>query len=410
MIQVGDTVDHFRILALKGQGSHSRVYVAEDTILKRKVALKVATQKVGLDSNKNPLLREARAMVDLLAPNTTRVFAVGEYEGENYLVFEYMHQTLRDEITTHGSLSWQNCLRTFLRITETINHLHRRGYVHCDVRPRNVMYDSRGLAYTSDMAVVRSADSVLWSDALKLAMKEMSLVKYAPPEARLLKEEYVVEQSFDIWSIGLVMYEALTGISLALSADEFDAKGFDENFKQPHVYNADIPHKFSEICRVCLSVDPAGRYTSNQLLSELRRINESERPFKPSVFISHASVDREFVEQHIVSFLESNGVSTWYSKAAIQSAAEWERSILQGLRESPWFLLVMSEASALSEWVKDEVFWGIDNRVNRIIPVLIDRVDIGEFHIRLRRIQAVNLQDDPEVNNQKILEILNDNN
>ena len=406
MLEPGDTVDHYEIKELIGAGSFSLVYAAEDMMLNRVVALKMSNTKQP-NPEENALLLEATAMVNMNAPHTTKVLAAGHHEGEAYLIYDHMHQTLRQELTSHGSLSWQNCLRTFLRVAETIDHLHRRGYVHADIRPRNIMYDSRGFAYLSDMAIARRADTVRWDEALNLAQKQAALVKYAPMEARLDPENYVLHTSFDIWSIGLVLYESLTGESLVVAPEELGEGAFPKNFRGPSTVNAEIPGKFDTICKQCLNLDPATRYTSSRLLDDLRKINETEKPFKPKIFISHASHDREFVEQHIVGFLESNGIATWYSKVAIQSAVEWERSILQGLEGTSWFLLVMSKKAAESEWVKDEVFWGIDNRQGKIIPVLIDDVDIGDFHIRLRRIQAIDLRADPDVDNIKIMEILN---
>ncbi len=317
-----------------------------------------------------------------------------------------MQHNLRDEIVSHGRLGWKNVLRTFLRVAEAIDHLHRRGYVYGDIRPRNIMYDKRGLAFLSDMVMVRYSDNHGWQEALDQANMEAARVKYAPPEARLFHSEYALVPSFDIWSIGMVLYESLTGKSLVQTKEELMSTGFDGNFPIPSSLNADIPEDFDEICANCLRLEPDARYSSGELLDRLRQINESKRPFKPKVFISHSTRDRDFVEQHIVGLLESNGIDTWYSKVSIQSASEWERSILNGLEQSNWFLVVMSEASSQSEWVKDEVFWAIDHRKSNIIPVLKDQVEMADFHIRFRRIQAVDLRMDAEVHNQKILDIL----
>ena len=100
---------------------------------------------------------------------------------------------------------------------------------------------------------------------------------------------------------------------------------------------------------------------------------------------------------------EKSGVRTWYSRASIQTAAEWERSILEGLRSSEWFLLVMSPHALQSEWVKDELSWAIDHRPDRIIPVMIEVCDPGQFHIRLRRIQAVDCVSGPATGREEVL-------
>jgi hypothetical protein len=91
----------------------------------------------------------------------------------------------------------------------------------------------------------------------------------------------------------------------------------------------------------------------------------------PKVFISHCTLDRDFVEREIVSLLERHGIDVWYSPDSIVSADQWERSILDGLKTSDWFLLVMSPRSAVSSWVRMEVAWAF-NKGRRIVPVLLE--------------------------------------
>jgi hypothetical protein len=110
-------------------------------------------------------------------------------------------------------------------------------------------------------------------------------------------------------------------------------------------------------------------------------------------FISHSTRDREFVEQEIIPTLAGRGIDFWYCKDDIQSAEQWDRSIMQGLRTCDWFLLVMSPNAEKSEWVKDEVLWAIEHRPQRLIPVLASRCDPREINLRLARIQYVNYLD-----------------
>ncbi len=110
---------------------------------------------------------------------------------------------------------------------------------------------------------------------------------------------------------------------------------------------------------------------------------------QPSVFVSHASANNLQIEADVLPVLEEAGIGYWYSRASIRSAAEWERSIQVGLQQSEKFLLVMTRDSLESEWVRDELFWAIDNRPDAIIPLLLDDCEPGSFHIRLRRTQTV---------------------
>jgi hypothetical protein len=95
----------------------------------------------------------------------------------------------------------------------------------------------------------------------------------------------------------------------------------------------------------------------------------------PRVFISHATSDRRFVEDALLGLLNALGFDAWFAEDDIETAEHWERSILAGLQASDWFVLVMSPNSTASEWVKDEVAWAIENRSNRVIPVLIEDWD-----------------------------------
>jgi hypothetical protein len=108
-----------------------------------------------------------------------------------------------------------------------------------------------------------------------------------------------------------------------------------------------------------------------------------------SVFISHSSRDVKWIETELIPLLKEAGVAPWYSKADIRTADYWERQILGALNSCEWFLIVLSQNSATSEWVKDELHWAIEHRKNRIIPILIEQCDLLGFHIRLSRIEFV---------------------
>lgn len=125
-----------------------------------------------------------------------------------------------------------------------------------------------------------------------------------------------------------------------------------------------------------------------------------------SVFISHSSSDRQFVESVILPTLKRAGIECWYSPDDISCAEDWERSILAGLEGTEWFLLVMSPRAQSSEWVRDEVMWAVEQRMGRIVPVLIETCDPRSIHIRLARIQHVDLRASTDDGVQSLLSIL----
>jgi len=173
----------------------------------------------------------------------------------------------------------------------------------------------------------------------------------------------------------------------------------------PSSIDPTIPDELEEICLKCLSKNPQDRYSNaGKLASDLRAwLRSIERKKIQRVFISHSTTDREFAEKEIIYTLERNEIRTWYSKASIQSASEWERSILRGLESCDWFLVILSQNSVMSEWVKDELHWAVDNRPDKIIPIRIDNSELRDFHIRLARIQYVDFRQPSKESRQSLL-------
>lgn len=125
----------------------------------------------------------------------------------------------------------------------------------------------------------------------------------------------------------------------------------------------------------------------------------------PTVFISHSTQDRAFVEREIIPLLHDQKIQTWYSPQSIQTADEWERSIRKGLEGCGWFLVVMSPHAAKSEWVRAEVFWAINKRRGRIVPVFHETCDPTDFHLMLFQIQGVDFRRDPKEAKRKLIAV-----
>jgi hypothetical protein len=123
------------------------------------------------------------------------------------------------------------------------------------------------------------------------------------------------------------------------------------------------------------------------------------------VFVSHSAKDKAFVEEHIVDFLKRNGVPTWYSTDDIASASEWERMTRQAMKECDWFLVVLTPNSVASQWVRAEVHWAMEYRVDRIIPVLSEECDWQDLHLMMRTLQLVVLADDLEDGKSRLLSV-----
>lgn len=123
-------------------------------------------------------------------------------------------------------------------------------------------------------------------------------------------------------------------------------------------------------------------------------------------FISHSNKDTSFIMEELIPLLDALNVQFWYSKIEIKTGKHWEREIKSSLEECDGFILIMSHHSALSEWVKDEISWAIENRPRKIIPILIEDSQLADFHIRLPRIQYADYFSDPSGARNKLISML----
>jgi type IV pilus assembly protein PilM len=123
----------------------------------------------------------------------------------------------------------------------------------------------------------------------------------------------------------------------------------------------------------------------------------------PRVFISHSTKDREFVEREIIDSLHRHGIHTWYSPDDIRTAEQWANSIVDGLEQCDWFLVVMSRHAQQSDWVKSEVSWAIHYRDGRIIPVLIEECETYKIHLKLFTIQHLDFRSNPVLARAKLV-------
>lgn len=129
-----------------------------------------------------------------------------------------------------------------------------------------------------------------------------------------------------------------------------------------------------------------------------------------SVFVSHSTQDRQFVEADLVPTLIGGGHTYWYSKETIRTADLWERAILRGLQSCEWFAVVLSIRSAASEYVKDEIAWAVEHRANRLLPILLTDCNLSDFHIRIPRVQYVDWRGQSAPARSTVLDLLGSSN
>jgi eukaryotic-like serine/threonine-protein kinase len=198
----------YRINAEIGAGGMSTVYLAFDETLERPVAVKVLHSEISRDpSALERFRREARTVAQLSHPNVVMVIDAGEDEGRPYIVFEHIKgETLKDRIRRVGPLPVSEAVAFAIEIGRALQAAHERQLVHRDVKPHNVLIDEEGRAKVTDFGIARNLE--VETRHLTGAGRVVGTTDYVSPEQALGHE--VTGQS-DVYSLGIVLYEMLTG-------------------------------------------------------------------------------------------------------------------------------------------------------------------------------------------------------
>jgi serine/threonine-protein kinase len=196
----------YRLQARIGSGGMSTVYRASDETLERQVAIKLMNREVSTDSDQlERFRREARAVAQLSHPHVVGVIDAGEDDGRPYIVFEYVEgETLKQLIRREGRLPVPEAVAYAIEIARALGAAHARHIVHRDVKPQNVLIDEEGSAKVTDFGIARTLDE----EGLTADGRVIGTTDYVAPEQAL---GHVVTGQSDLYSLGVVLYEMLTG-------------------------------------------------------------------------------------------------------------------------------------------------------------------------------------------------------
>jgi len=196
----------YRLDARIASGGMSTVYRAFDETLERQVAIKLMNREVSSETDQlERFRREARAVAQLNHPHVVGVIDAGEDEGRPYIVFEYVEgETLKERIRRHGRLAIAESIAYAVEIGRALGAAHARHIVHRDVKPQNVLIDEEGTAKVTDFGIARTLEE----DGLTADGRVLGTTDYVAPEQAL--GHHVTGQS-DLYSLGIVLYEMLTG-------------------------------------------------------------------------------------------------------------------------------------------------------------------------------------------------------
>lgn len=283
-VKPGQTIGHYQILSTLGKGGMGEVYLARDTKLDRKVALKFLPGAFTQDRERlRRFEQEARATSALNHPNILTIFEIGEADGRHYIATEFIEgETLGQRIAV-GPLKLGETLNIAEQITSALSAAHGAGIVHRDVKPENIMIRRDGIVKVLDFGLAKLARTQSSrsgpEDSTRALVKTstgvvMGTVAYMSPEqARGLS----LDARTDIWSLGVVIYQMLTGsapFSGATSSDTL-VSILEREPRSLNSFSPEIPEALEWIVTKALTKDCDDRYqTSRELLTDLRRLKQ----------------------------------------------------------------------------------------------------------------------------------------
>ncbi|MBA2257353.1 MAG: protein kinase, partial [Acidobacteria bacterium] len=210
---IGTTVQHYRITDRIGAGGMGEVYRADDLRLGRPVALKFLPPSLQSDpESRARLLNEARAASMLRSPNIAVTYDIGESEGRDFIVMEFVEGELLSSRVAKGALATREAVETGIQIADALDEAHTRGIIHRDIKSANLMRTERGLVKVLDFGLAKfvagQAAAEVTRAQMTLAGTVVGTVSYMAPEQALGK---TVDGRADLFSLGVVLFEMLTG-------------------------------------------------------------------------------------------------------------------------------------------------------------------------------------------------------
>ena len=253
------------------------VYLAHDGVLERDVALKVLrSQYAGDEEFAERFRREARSAASLYHPNIVQIYDRGEAEdGTSYIAMEYVPGgTLKEQIRRRAPFRARETAAVGAQIADALGAAHERGVIHRDIKPQNVLVTASGNLKVTDFGIARAASAITSSASGAI----LGTAGYISPEQAMGEP---VGPASDLYSLGVVLYEMLTG-ELPFAADNSIAvcmKHVNEPPRPPILLNPEIPEGMNALVLKLLAKHPADRYGSAmELLGDLERVRDGLPP------------------------------------------------------------------------------------------------------------------------------------
>src|ERR1051325_8139992 len=270
------TISHYRIISKLGAGGMGEVYLAQDTKLDRKVAIKFLNEEFSRDPDKlKRFIQEAKAASALNHPNILTVYEIGEVEDKNYIATELIEgHTLREHLSQKDPLPLNKILKIAVQVAEALSAAHAAGIIHRDIKPENIMIRRDGYAKVLDFGLAKLAEAQATDTDAATRFRVntnpgvvMGTVFYMSPEQA---RGNPTDARTDIWSLGSVLYEMIAG-RVPFSGQTVNHTMVAILEKEPPPL--DVPAELQRIVRKALTKDVDMRYQSaRDLLIDLKNL------------------------------------------------------------------------------------------------------------------------------------------
>lgn len=322
----------FKLIRRLGRGGMSDVYLAEQTSLQRKVAVKVLKKELLSDPSSIQRFRtEATAAAGLNHPNIVQVYTIGEWKGLHYMVQEYVPgQNIREYVSKRGTPDSLLAVRIMRQIASALHQASLSGIVHRDIKPENILLNQNGDIKVADFGLAKLIQSTKDTSLTETGMTMGTPLYMSPEQIR----GHDVDHRSDLYSLGITCYHVLSGEApykgkdpLAIAMGHLNEKPVPLEHLRP-----DLPMPLVRIIARLMEKKREERYQSaSQLLKDLKRLSEEEleaKPEDPSVSGAGEVLDEE----------EETQTSSWPVSFLDQPLAA----------QLPWMLIAVTLIGALA--------------------------------------------------------------
>jgi len=293
--------DRYRVIRKVGEGSAGEVFQALDTALERSVAIKFLPKQKGKEGQDRPKWHEARLMSKLNHPNIAQIFEIGESDDHEFIVMEWIDGLPLSEAWEELSLDQK--LRVFLKVLDAVTAAHRKGVIHRDIKPTNILVTSSLVPKVLDFGIAVEFG--------QLSKRDRQIYRGTPafsaPEQ--LSTPVLISSATDVFSLGIILYQLLTDTLPFNQADHeklFQAIRTDYP-KLPGEVVEGLPVALQNICLKALEKEPELRYIDAKVLADdIRRYLEGERVWtRPSFLVDKVQQELHYHRQNLKAWQNS---------------------------------------------------------------------------------------------------------